>query len=147
MDVRETGDGAVVHEDVAAEDEGVAVDLCDDTTACGTDVGEETIGLGIDAETSEVEVVDGRGLGLLEGWSWTVDVFFVVRSGIGVPSCAEAVHVEEAVAQFEEVVLGVVKLVLLAIGKELRQVVLGALLGDGVCGVDEHVGEETRLLR
>lgn len=56
-------------------------------------------------------------------------------------------HVEEAVAQFEEVVLGVVKLVLLAMGKELRQVVLGALLRDGVCGVDEHVGEETRLPR
>ena len=39
-DVGEVGDGAVVHEDVAAEDERVAVHLRHDATAGGTDVRE-----------------------------------------------------------------------------------------------------------
>ena len=46
-DVGEVRDGAVVHEGVAAEDEGVAVDLSDDAAAGGADVGKEAVCLGV----------------------------------------------------------------------------------------------------
>ena len=39
-DIGEIGNGAVVHEDVAAEDEGMAVHLRHDAAAGGPDVGE-----------------------------------------------------------------------------------------------------------
>ena len=63
----EVGNDAVVHEDVAAEDEGVGVYLGDGAAAAGADVCEEAVGFGVFAEGAEVEVVDGRGLGLVEG--------------------------------------------------------------------------------
>jgi hypothetical protein len=56
-----------VHEDVAAEDKGVAVDLGYDGSAGGADVGEDALGFGVVAEGSEVEVVDGWRLGFVEG--------------------------------------------------------------------------------
>ena len=127
-DIREVGDGAIVHEDVAAKDKGVAVHLCDDAATRSTDMGKEAIRLGVDAETSEVEIVNGRGLGLVESGPGTSGVLFVVGSCIGVPGDAEPVHVEEAVAHLKEAVLGVVQLVLFSVGKELGEVVLGALL-------------------
>lgn len=43
----EVGDDAVVHEDVAAEDEGMRVYLCDDASAAGPDMGEDTLCLGV----------------------------------------------------------------------------------------------------
>lgn len=63
----EVGDDAVVHEDVAPEDEGVGVYLCDGAAAAGSDVGKEAVCFGVFAEGAKVEVVDGRGLRLVEG--------------------------------------------------------------------------------
>ena len=59
-DIGEIGDGAVVHEDVAAEDERVAVDLRHDAAAGGADVGEQAVGFGVAAQVPEVEVADWR---------------------------------------------------------------------------------------
>lgn len=58
-DVVEVGDGAVVHEDVAVEDEGVAVDLGHDAATGRADVGEQAVGFRVTAEVAEVEIADG----------------------------------------------------------------------------------------
>lgn len=50
---------------MAAEDEGVAVDLSDDAAAASTDVSKDTFGFGVFAERFEVEVVDRWGLGFV----------------------------------------------------------------------------------
>ena len=76
---------AVVHEGVAAEDEGVGVDLRDGGTAAGSDVCEDAVGFGVFAEGAEVEVVDGRGLGFVEGGTGTGCVFRVGACCGGVP--------------------------------------------------------------
>ena len=46
----EVGDHTIVHEDMAAEDEGVRVDLGDDAAATGSDMGEDTVSLSIFTE-------------------------------------------------------------------------------------------------
>jgi hypothetical protein len=74
-----------VHEYVAAEDERVRVDLCDYTTAAGTDMGKDALSFGVFAKRLEVEVIDGRGLRFVECWPWAVTVLYVGRCGISVP--------------------------------------------------------------
>lgn len=54
-----------MHENVAAEDEGVRVHLGHNATATGSDVGKDTVGFRILTERLEVEVVDGRALRLV----------------------------------------------------------------------------------
>ena len=116
-DRRKVGDDAVVHEDVAAEYEGVAVDLGHYTSTGCTDVGKETECFGVAAETAEVEVVDGRMLGLIQSWSWTIHTLQIVPSCSGIPGNSEPIHVEKAVAHPEELVWGIVELVLLSMRK------------------------------
>ena len=140
-DVGEVGYGAVVHKGVAAKDKRVAVDLSHDAAARGADVGKEAVGLGIGVEAAEVEVVDGWGLGLVEGWPGAVDVFDVVFGGLGVPGYTETVHVKEAVAHLYEWVSRLLEVGFLAVGKQLGEIVLRALFRDGVGRVEEHVGE------
>lgn len=65
----EVGDDAVVHEDVAAEDEGVGVDLRDDAAGGGANVREDAVRFGVVAERLEVEVVEGWGLRFVECWA------------------------------------------------------------------------------
>lgn len=73
----EVRNDAVMHEDVAPEDERVRVDGCDDAAAGSADVGEDAVGFGVVAERLEVEVVDGRRLGFVEGWARASDVLDV----------------------------------------------------------------------
>jgi len=63
-----------VHEDVAAEYEGVAVHLRYDGPACGADVGEDALRFRVVAQGFEVEVVDGWGLGLVQCGAGACDV-------------------------------------------------------------------------
>ena len=144
-DVRKVGDGAIVHKGVPAKDEGVAVDLRDDAAARRADVREQAVRLRVGAQAAEVEVVDGRRLGFVEGRAGAVDALDVVGRGLGVPGHAEAVHVEEAVAHLHERVRRVLELGFFAVGEELGEVVFRALLGDGVGRVDQHVGEQAWL--
>jgi hypothetical protein len=65
----EVGDDAVVHEDVAAEDEGVRVYLCHDAAAACADVGKDAVCFGVFAERLEVEVIDGWAGGFVESRS------------------------------------------------------------------------------
>ena len=139
--IGEVGYGAVVHKGVAAKDKGVAIDWSYDASARGADVSKEAVGLGIGAEAAEVEIVDGWGLGLVEGWPGAVDVFNVVFGGFGVPGYPETVHVKEAIAHLHEWVSRVLEVGFLAVGKQLGEIVLRALFRDGVGRVDEHVGE------
>ena len=141
-DVSEVRYGAIVHKGMAAKDKGVAVDLSHDAAARGADVGKEAIGLGIGAEAAEVEVIDGWGLGFVEGWPGAVDVFDVVFGGLGVPGYPETVHVKEAVTHLHEWVSRVVEVGFRAVGKQLGEIVLRALFRDGVSRVEEHVGEQ-----
>ena len=60
-----------MHEDVTAEDEGMRVHLGHDAATACSDVGKHTVCLGILAERLEVEVVDGRALGLVQCWART----------------------------------------------------------------------------
>ena len=117
-DAREVGDSAVVHEDVAAEDEGVAIHLRDDAAAGRPDVSEKTVGLGVAAKVAEVEIADGWGLRLVQGGSTACHSPDIVFGGVGVPCHAQAVHVEEAVPHFEEVIRGVIELGLFAMGEQ-----------------------------
>lgn len=55
---------------------------------------------------------------------------------VSIPCHSKTVHIEEAVAHLHESVFGVVEVVLFSMREEQGQVVLGALLGDGVCGID-----------
>jgi hypothetical protein len=66
-----------VHEDVAAEDEGVAVYLRYDGPARGAYVREDALRFCVVAERFEVEVVDGWGLRLVERGAWACDVLNV----------------------------------------------------------------------
>jgi hypothetical protein len=68
-DGREVGDDTVMHEDVAAEDEGVRVYLCHDAAAAGTDVGKNAVCLGVVAKRLEVEVIDRWAGGFVESRS------------------------------------------------------------------------------
>lgn len=70
-------DHAVVHEGVAVEDEGVGVYLGDGGAAAGSDVCEDAVSFGVFAEGAEVKVVDGRGLGFVEGGTRTGCVLHV----------------------------------------------------------------------
>jgi len=74
-----------VHEDVAAKDKGMRVYLRYDAAAGGTDVGEHTVGFGVVAERLEVEVVDGWGLGFVEGRPGAIDVLDVRGGSFCVP--------------------------------------------------------------
>lgn len=65
----EVGDHAVVHEDMAAEDEGMRVHLSHNATAACSDVGKNAVGFGVLAQGLEVEVIDGRALGLVQCWT------------------------------------------------------------------------------
>lgn len=47
-----------MHENVAAEDEGVRVDLSDDAATTGSDVSKDAVGLCVLTKRFEVEVVD-----------------------------------------------------------------------------------------
>lgn len=58
-DLGEIGDGTVVHEDMTAENKGVAVHLGHDAAAGGTDMGKQAVSLGIAAKVAEVEITDG----------------------------------------------------------------------------------------
>ena len=84
-DRREVRDDAVVHEDVAAEDEGVAVYLRYDGAACRADVSEDALRFRVVAQRLEVEVVDGWRLGLVERGAGARDVLNVGRACCGVP--------------------------------------------------------------
>ena len=121
-----------MHEDVATEDERVAVDLRDDAATGSTDMSKEAMRLGVVAEAAEVEVANRWGLGFIQGRPFAVDVFNVVLGGVGVPGNSQAVHVEETVAHLEESILGVVELSFLSTGEKPGEVVFRALLGDGV---------------
>ena len=145
--IGEVGDGAVVHEGMAAKDERVAVDLGDDAATCGTNVGEETVGLGIGTKALEVEVVDGWRLRLVERRACAGDVFDVVFRCLSIPSDSEPIHVQEAVPHLHERVGRVLELGLLAMRKELWEVMFRALLRDGVGRIEEYVGEQARLHR
>lgn len=134
------GDVAVVHDGVAAEDEGVDVDLCEQAGGGGADVREHAGGGGVGADGLEVLVVEG-GAGELEGGG--VDDGALGRGGAGglvrgaeegtgggVPGHAEAVDVEEGVAHgdfgwgcWAGVDLGIV-------GEEEREIVVFYLFGD-----------------
>jgi hypothetical protein len=46
-DLGEVGDDTIVHKDVAAEDEGVRVYLCDDASAAGANMCEDALSLGV----------------------------------------------------------------------------------------------------
>lgn len=135
-----------MHEDVAAEDEGVAIDLGDDAAARGTDMSEKAVRLGVSAEVSEVEIAVGRGLRFVKSRALALDLADVVLSRFGVPGYAETLHVEKTVAHLEERIFGIVQLFLFAVGKELGEVMLRALLGDGIGGVNKNIRQETRLL-
>lgn len=102
--VCEIRDGAVVHKDMAAKDEGVAVDLGDDAATSRPDVGKDTVGLRVAAETLEVEIVEGRGLRLVKSRPWTVHFLYVALRCGGIPGYPEAVHVEETIPHLEEFV-------------------------------------------
>lgn len=56
-----------------------------DAAAAGADVREDAVGFSVFAERFEVEVVDGRGLGFVEGGAWARDVFDVRGVGFGIP--------------------------------------------------------------
>lgn len=58
-----------MHEDVAAENERMRIDLSDNTAAAGSDMSENTVSLGIITQGLEVEVVDRRALGLVQCWA------------------------------------------------------------------------------
>lgn len=139
-------DGAIVHKDVAAENERVAVNLRDDAAAGRADVGKEAVGLGVTAKIAEVEVADWWGLRLVKSGSTTLHVLYIVFGRLSVPCNPKAVHVEEAVAHFEESVFGIIELALFSVGKKSREVVFRALLRNSVGRIDEHVGEEAGLL-
>ena len=94
-DAGKVGNDAVVHEDVAAKNKRMRVYWCHSTAARGTDVGEDTLRLGVLAEGLEVEIVDGRGLRLVEGWSGSIDMLDVRRSSIGVPCVGFSVGLGE----------------------------------------------------
>jgi len=66
-----------VHEDVAAEYEGMAVHLRYHGAACGADMGEDALRFGVVAQGFEVEVIDGWGLGLVECGAGACDVLNV----------------------------------------------------------------------
>ena len=74
-----------MHEDVAAEDEGVRVHLRYDAAGGGADVGEYTLGFGVFAEGFEIKVVDGRALGFVEGGPRAGYGINVGGCGVGVP--------------------------------------------------------------
>ena len=93
-DLGEIGDGAVVHEDMTAEDKRVAIDLCHDAATSRADVGEQAVGLGIAAEIAEVEVADRWGLRFVQGRSLTVYALDIILRRLSVPCYAEAVHVK-----------------------------------------------------
>ena len=111
-DIEEVGDGAVVHEDVAAEDERVTVGLVHNAATGCSDVGKKAMGFGIAAKVAEVEIADWWGLGLVQGWSCTFHILDVIVSSVGVPCYPKAVHVEKTITHLEESVFGVVELVL-----------------------------------
>ena len=140
-DVGEIGYSAVVHKGVAAKDKGVAVDLSHDAAARGADMGKEAVGFGIGAEAAEVEVVHGWGLGLVEGWPGAFDIFDVVFGGLGVPGYPKTVHVQEAVTHLHEWVSRVLEVGFLAVGKQVGEIVLRALFGDGIGRVEEYIRE------
>lgn len=76
-DGREVGDDAVVHEDMAAEDEGMRVHLRDNASAACPDMGKDAVRFRVVTERFEVEVVDRWALGLVECWSRAGDVLNV----------------------------------------------------------------------
>ena len=66
-----------MHEDVTAEDEGVGVDLGDDTATACSDVSKDAVSFGIVAKRLEVEVINRWALGLVKRWSRSGDVLNV----------------------------------------------------------------------
>lgn len=159
-DVGEVGDDAVVHEGVAAEDERVVVDRGDRRGARGgADVGEDGRRRRVGADGVEVGVVHGRRARLEQCWSETLAVAFklaraataITAGGFAavvasdergadgrVPCDAEAVDVEEAVAQRDFVLA-----CFLArnVREEFREVVVVDLFGETVVRRDQDVFE------
>jgi hypothetical protein len=74
-----------VHEDVAAKDEGVAVDLGYDGPGGGTNVSEDAMGFSVGAEGFEVEVVNGWRLRFVKCWTGTGYALNVGGCGLSVP--------------------------------------------------------------
>lgn len=146
-DGEEVGDEAVVHEGVAAEGEGVVVDGGGGGGGGGADVCEAGRRRRVGADGAEVQVVEGRLRGAVEGgeegrglgWVGIVTLVGVVDGSLGVgrergarvsvPCHADAVDVEEPVACCDFVLGGDVVGV---VGEEVGEVVLVHLLGEGV---------------
>ena len=84
-DAGEIGDGTVMHEDVATEDEGVAVDLCHDATTGCADMGEHAVGLGVVADVAEIEIINRWSLRLVQSGSMTLHALDIILSGRSVP--------------------------------------------------------------
>lgn len=72
-DLGEVGDQTVVHDGVAAENEGVVVDCGHGSPGGGPDVGEDGGRGRVAADAVEVGVVGGRLAVLVDGWADAVD--------------------------------------------------------------------------
>ncbi len=143
-DVGEVGDQAVVHDGVAAEGEGVIVDRGHGRARGGADVCEDGCRGRVGADGVEVGVVGGRLGVLVHDGPRAGRRGHEVRAGRSVPRHAEAVDVEQAVAQ-GDFLAG--RLFAGSVGEEFREVVVVDLFGQAVLGRDEDVFQEAFLRR
>lgn len=142
--VGKVGDETVVHDGVPTEGERVVVDGRYPGAGGGADVGKQSRRRRVGADAVEVGVVGGGLRVLVHGGTHPFGRRDKVGAGVGVPSHAEAVDVEQSVAQSDLFTGGLFPG---SVGEELRQVVVVDLFGEAVRRTDQDVFQETFLRR